>query len=67
MSPLLGSDDIYHLVEKYFIENVKTIDVGCGNGRDTNWLNSNGFPAIGVDVSESLLTEARRALVLIYA
>lgn len=53
-------DDIYDLVEKHFIKNGKTVDVGCGNGRDTNWLNSNGFPAIGVDVSESLLTEARR-------
>lgn len=52
--------DIYELVEKYFIKSGKTIDVGCGNGRDTHWLNSNGFPAIGIDVSENLLTEARR-------
>lgn len=52
--------DIYDLVEKYFIKNGKTLDVGCGNGRDTNWLNSNGFPALGIDASESLLREARR-------
>jgi SAM-dependent methyltransferase len=57
--------DIYDLVEKYFIKNGKTIDVGCGNGRDTNWLNSNGFPAIGVDVSENLLMEARRLFPLV--
>jgi SAM-dependent methyltransferase len=37
-----------------------TADIGCGSGRDTAWLNANGFPAVGYDASESLLAEARR-------
>src|SRR5271155_680198 len=37
-----------------------TADIGCGSGRDTAWLNDNGFPAIGYDPSEGLLAEARR-------
>lgn len=52
--------DVYELIEKYFIKDDKTIDVGCGNGRDTNWLNQNNFPAIGVDAVESLLAEGFR-------
>ena len=52
--------DIYELIKKYFISGGQTIDVGCGNGRDTHWLNQNNFPAIGVDAVESLLAEASR-------
>jgi SAM-dependent methyltransferase len=37
-----------------------TADIGCGSGRDTAWLNENGFAAIGYDASEGLLAEARR-------
>ena len=37
-----------------------TADIGCGSGRDTAWLNRNGFAAVGYDASEGLLAEARR-------
>ena len=37
-----------------------TADIGCGSGRDTAWLNQQGFSATGFDASEGLLSEARR-------
>ena len=37
-----------------------TADIGCGSGRDTDWLTRNGFPATGYDAAEGLLAEARR-------
>ncbi len=51
--------DIYELIKKYFKHSGKSIDIGCGNGRDTNWLNENGFPTIGIDASENLIQQAK--------
>ena len=31
---------IYELIGKFFIKGGTTIDIGCGIGRDTNWLNN---------------------------
>ena len=50
---------IYELIDKYFIKNKSTADIGCGIGRDVNWLNDNDFPSIGVDASEGMLKQAR--------
>ncbi len=51
---------IYELIDQYFIKNAVTADIGCGIGRDTNWLNNQKFPAIGVDASEEMLKQAGR-------
>lgn len=50
--------DMYALLKQYFTPG-PTADIGCGAGRDTAWLVVNGFQAIGVDVSQGLLDEAR--------
>jgi len=50
--------DMYALLKRYF-QPGKTVDVGCGAGRDVAWLRDNGFDAIGVDGSAGLLSEAR--------
>src|SRR5471032_1254780 len=52
--------DMYALLKQYFAPGL-TADIGCGAGRDTAWLAANGFQAIGVDVSQGLLDEARAA------
>jgi 2-polyprenyl-3-methyl-5-hydroxy-6-metoxy-1,4-benzoquinol methylase len=52
--------DMYSLLERFFV-NGPTIDVGCGGGRDAAWLQSKGFDVSGVDASEGLLREARKA------
>jgi SAM-dependent methyltransferase len=51
--------DLHALIGRYF-RSGPTADIGCGSGRDTAWLNANGFPAVGYDASEGLLAEARR-------
>ncbi len=51
---------IYGLIEEHFVKNTATLDVGCGIGRDTYWLNQNGFPTIGVDASEEMLKQASK-------
>jgi SAM-dependent methyltransferase len=49
-----------HVLIGHFFQPGPTADIGCGSGRDTAWLNKNGFPTIGYDASEGLLTGARR-------
>jgi 2-polyprenyl-3-methyl-5-hydroxy-6-metoxy-1,4-benzoquinol methylase len=51
--------DLQEVVARFFIKAGKTCDVGCGSGREVAWLNANGFPAEGFDVSDGLLAEAR--------
>lgn len=52
--------DLYPLVHTYFLKGGKTLDLGCGMGRDTKWLSENGFPTEGVDASDGMLKEANR-------
>ncbi|RQR38446.1 bifunctional 2-polyprenyl-6-hydroxyphenol methylase/3-demethylubiquinol 3-O-methyltransferase UbiG [Burkholderia sp. Bp9142] len=51
-------DDMYALLDQYFAPG-PTADVGCGAGRDTAWLASQGFDVRGYDASAALLAEAR--------
>ncbi len=50
--------DMYALVQRFFRPGL-TADIGCGSGRDAGWLAANGYPAVGYDASEQLLTQAR--------
>ena len=38
----------------------KALDLGCGSGRSTRFLKALGFQTIGVDVSESMVAQARQ-------
>jgi SAM-dependent methyltransferase len=51
---------IYELIDQYFIKDKSTADIGCGIGRDTNFLNSKGFSVVGVDASQGMLKQARQ-------
>ena len=51
---------IYELIDLYFIKNAPTADIGCGIGRDTHWLNNQGFSVIGIDASDGMLKQARQ-------
>lgn len=47
-------------VERYFTEsNASVLDVGCGSGRVSKLLHERGFDVVGIDVSESLVEQAR--------
>ncbi|MFS4458012.1 class I SAM-dependent methyltransferase [Bdellovibrio sp. HCB2-146] len=50
--------DMYKLLKEYFRPGLETADIGCGNGRDANWLSQNGFKAVGYDSSLELLNLA---------
>jgi SAM-dependent methyltransferase len=50
--------DVYALFRQFFRPGL-TADIGSGSGRDAAWLTANGYPAIGYDVSEGLLAQAR--------
>jgi len=50
--------DMYALLQRYFIPGGSTADIGCGSGRDVAWLNSNGFPTVGYDAADGLLSQA---------
>ncbi len=52
--------DMHELVRRFFHSGEPTADIGCGAGRDTAWLNENGYPPTGYDPSAGLLREARR-------
>jgi len=45
---------------KYFAPGGASADIGCGSGRDVDWLNRNGYPCIGFEPSAGLRDEARR-------
>jgi len=51
--------DLHELVLTHFRPG-PTADIGCGSGMDTAWLSSQGFEAVGYDVSTGLLEEASR-------
>ncbi|MBV8792320.1 MAG: class I SAM-dependent methyltransferase [Pseudolabrys sp.] len=53
-------NDLYALLSRFFVPGGRTADIGSGSGREVSWLNLNGFPAVGYDASEGLLTIARR-------
>ena len=42
------------------MKNSTTLDLGCGIGRDTAWLNDHHFPSEGIDASESMIAEAKK-------
>jgi ubiquinone/menaquinone biosynthesis C-methylase UbiE len=57
---ILIPQQLYQLALKYFVPNGKTLDIGCGSGRDTAWLAKNGFEAMGIDASSGMLDQARK-------
>lgn len=50
---------LYDLAKTYFKTDSLTLDLGCGIGRDTIWLNENHYQASGCDFSNELLKIAK--------
>ena len=54
--------DLQAAIERWFAKGADgaiTADIGCGSGRDVDWLERNGYPCVGFDASDALLAEAR--------
>ncbi len=52
--------DMYQLVQKFFLAEGETADIGCGNGRDSNWLFRHGYKVSGFDASMDLINLASK-------
>lgn len=46
-------------IRGFFHHGGLTADIGCGSGRDVAWLNASGFPAVGYDAAQGMLSAAR--------
>ena len=44
----------------YLQEGARIIDLGCGDGRDTDHLKRKGFDVVGIDLSRSMINLARK-------
>ncbi|HVJ63809.1 MAG TPA: class I SAM-dependent methyltransferase [Bdellovibrionota bacterium] len=53
-------DEIQRAAKRYFRAGKPTADIGSGSGRDTAWLNQNGYPCTGFDASRGLLDTAKK-------
>ena len=52
--------DIHALWRRFFAPGGASADIGCGSGRDVDWLNRNGYPCVGFEPAAGLRNEARR-------
>jgi SAM-dependent methyltransferase len=61
----VGTDSlVFRLLDARFRQlglDGESLDVGCGAGRSTRFLQSLGLRTVGLDISEAMLEEARRA------
>ena len=55
----LAFRDIPMLIQEYAGSIASALDYGCGAGRSTRFLKRQGFDAVGVDVSQEMLEQAR--------
>src|SRR5262252_4869896 len=55
----LAFRDLPALLRKH-VRGTRAMDFGCGTGRSTRFLEELAFEVIGVDISEIMLSEARR-------
>jgi len=54
----LAYRDLPEIIFKH-VKGRKTIDFGCGTGRSTRFLQKLGFDAVGVDIAEDMIKQAR--------
>ena len=56
----LCPSELHELMQNHFIPQGKTADIGCGMGRDCDWLKRQGHDVTGYDASSAMLAEARK-------
>lgn len=54
----LAYRDIPEILSKH-VSGIKALDFGCGTGRSTRFLTTQGFSAIGVDIADEMIRQAR--------
>lgn len=56
----LGFWEEEYKIFKSYLANGAVIDLGCAGGKDSEWFEKNGYSYIGVDISEAMITEAKK-------
>jgi len=51
---------IHELLLNTFNPQSSLLEIGCGSGRDANFLQNNGYKIIAIDGSKEMITEAKR-------
>ena len=54
----LAFRDLPEILSRH-VDGTKALDFGCGTGRSTRFLGKLGFDAVGVDIAEEMVREAR--------
>ncbi len=54
----LAYRDLPALIDEH-AQGARALDFGCGSGRSTRFLKSLGFHAVGLDISEDMIRNAR--------
>lgn len=52
-------DRLYDIIKTFFLKNASTIDVGCGSGRDIDFLTKQGYKVEGLDATDSFVTHCK--------
>jgi SAM-dependent methyltransferase len=50
---------LYQLIQGFFHPGGITADIGCGSGRDVEWLRAREYPTVGYDASAEMIAAAR--------
>lgn len=58
------SNFCYNFIKKYFnvINELKLLDLGCGNGRDSLYFANNGINVLGIDKCETIINKNKNLL-----
>lgn len=56
----LRPERLYQLAQRFFHPARACLDLGCGIGRDSAWLATQGYPVLGVDAAHGMLQQARQ-------
>lgn len=62
LNRLLGNVDIYlldQILKERFTKEMKILDAGCGEGRNTVYFINQGFPIFGIDPNETAIQYCR--------
>jgi len=52
--------EIQHLLLNTFTKNKNLLEIGCGSGRDANFMFENGYDIIAIDGSKNMIEEAKK-------
>jgi len=55
------ADYVHRLIQQHRPEAKTILNLGCGSGRHDLYLAENGYKVVGIDISEEMLTTARKA------